>query len=210
MANFDLKDRSAIVGVGNSIFGRRLMRSAIDLACDAITNAVDDAALSRGDVDGMIVSFGSPIGADCDTLAQVLGLKLRTYSQTWAHGRFTASCIQWAAMMVNAGLADAVACLAAVAHRRASSHRDDGGSSLGMAELLRAVRCNPPSCRPRVCAYTCGPPCRCDRLQCGRLYGRRSAVYDKRGQGVGRYRLPLICCHAGSPDHGRAHGRSSL
>jgi acetyl-CoA acetyltransferase len=114
MANFDLKDRSAIVGVGNSAYGRRLMRSPIDLASDAIANALDDAGLTRGDLDGLIVSFGSPIGADGDTLAQVLGLNLRAYNQTWAHGRFTASCIQWAAMIVNAGLANAVACLASV------------------------------------------------------------------------------------------------
>jgi acetyl-CoA acetyltransferase len=114
MANFDLKDRSAIVGVGNSVFGRRLRRSPIDLSCEAIANALDDSGLARSELDGLIVSFGSPIGADGDTLAQVLGLKLRAYNQTWAHGRFTASCIQWAAMMVNAGLANAVACLAAV------------------------------------------------------------------------------------------------
>jgi acetyl-CoA acetyltransferase len=114
MANFDLKDRSAIVGVGNSAYGRRLMRSPIDLAADAIANALDDAGLTRKELDGMIVSFGSPIGADADTLAQVLGLNLRAYNQTWAHGRFTASGIQWAALMVNAGLADAVACLATV------------------------------------------------------------------------------------------------
>jgi acetyl-CoA acetyltransferase len=114
MTNFDLKNRSAIAGAGNSVFGRRLMRSPIDLACDAIANALEDAGLARGDVDGMIVSFGSPIGTDADTLAQVLGFKLRAYNQTWAHGRFTASCIQWAAMMVNAGIANVVACLAAV------------------------------------------------------------------------------------------------
>src|ERR1700733_851984 len=114
MANFDLKDRSAIVGVGNSAYGRRLMRSPIDLAADAIANALDDAGLAREALDGLIVSFGSPIGADADTLAQVLGLNLRAYNQTWAHGRFTASCVQWAAMMVNAGLADAIACLATV------------------------------------------------------------------------------------------------
>src|SRR5260370_32921871 len=114
MGNFDLKDRSAIVGVGNSQYGRRLMRSPIDLAADAIAGALADAGLSRDDLDGLIVSFSSPIGADGDTLAQVLGLNLRASNQTWAHGRFTASCIQWAAMMVNAGLADAVACLAAV------------------------------------------------------------------------------------------------
>src|SRR4051794_10872861 len=108
MANFDVKDRSAIVGVGNSVFGRRLMRSPIDLACEAIAGALEDAGLGRTELDGLIVSFGSPIGVDGDTLAQVLGLNLRAYSQTWAHGRFTASCIQWAAMMVNAGLADAI------------------------------------------------------------------------------------------------------
>src|SRR5882757_9307076 len=114
MANFDLKDRSAIIGVGNSTYGRRLMRSPIDLACEAIAGALEDAGLGRTELDGLIVSFGSPIGVDGDTLAQVLGLNLRAYSQTWAHGRFTASCIQWAAMMVNAGLADAIACLASV------------------------------------------------------------------------------------------------
>src|SRR5712675_610690 len=113
MANFSLKDRSAIIGVGNSTYGRRLMRSPIDLAADAIASALDDAGLSRNDLDGLIVSFGSPIGADGDTLAQVLGLNLRAYNQTWAHGRFTASCIQWAAMLVNAGIAKAGARLAA-------------------------------------------------------------------------------------------------
>ncbi len=114
MANFDLKDRAAIVGAGNSQYGRRLMRSPIDLAADAIAGALDDAGLKREELDGMIVSFGSPIGADGDSIAQVLGLKLRAANQTWAHGRFTASCIQWAAMLVNAGMADAVACLASV------------------------------------------------------------------------------------------------
>src|SRR5216684_2152565 len=114
MANFDIKDRAAIVGAGNSQYGRRLMRSLIDIAADAIANALDDAGLRREELDGMIVSFGTPIGADGDSIAQVLGLKLRSANQTWAHGRFTASCIQWAALVVNAGLADAVACLASV------------------------------------------------------------------------------------------------
>jgi acetyl-CoA acetyltransferase len=111
---FDLKDRTAIAGVGNSVFGRRLMRSPIDLAADALAAALDDAGLDRADLDGLAVSFGTPIGADGDTIAQVLGLQLRAFTQTWAHGRFTASCIQWAAMMVAAGMASSVACMAAV------------------------------------------------------------------------------------------------
>src|SRR5271167_855206 len=111
MPNWDLKDRAAIAGAGNSAYGRRLMRSPIDLAADAIAAALDDAGLKRTELDGMIVSFGSPIGADGDSIASVLGLKLRSCNQTWAHGRFTASCVQWAAMIVNAGFASAVACL---------------------------------------------------------------------------------------------------
>ena len=103
MPDWDLKDKAAIAGAGNSPYGRRLGRSPIDLAGEAIANALDDAGLGRDDLDGLIVSFGSPLGADVDTLAPLLGLKLRCYNQTWAHGRFTASCIQWAAMMVNAG-----------------------------------------------------------------------------------------------------------
>jgi acetyl-CoA acetyltransferase len=114
MPIWELKDQTAVAGVGNSPYGRRLMRSPIDLAAEAIANALDDAGLARDDLDGMAVSFGSPIGVDGDSLAPLLGLKLRAFTQTWAHGRFTASCIQWAAMMVSAGMANAVACLAAV------------------------------------------------------------------------------------------------
>jgi len=112
MPSWDLKDKSAICGVGHSPYGKRLNRSTIDLGGEAIRNALDDAGLRRDDLDGLIVSFGTPIGSDADTLAYALGLKLRLYNQTWAHGRFTASCLQWAAMAVSAGLANYVACLA--------------------------------------------------------------------------------------------------
>jgi acetyl-CoA acetyltransferase len=114
MADWELKNKAAIAGVGSSVYGRRLNRSPIDLAGEAIQAALADAGMGRDDLDGLVVTFGSPIGADADTVAQVLGLRLRAYNQTWAHGRFTASAVQWAVMMVAAGLANAVACLAAV------------------------------------------------------------------------------------------------
>jgi acetyl-CoA acetyltransferase len=114
MSAWDMKEKAAVSGVGHSPYGKRLNRSTIDLAGEAIRNAVDDAGLTRDDLDGLIVSFGTPIGADADTLAYALGLKLRMYNQTWAHGRFTATCIQNAAMAVSAGLANHVACLASI------------------------------------------------------------------------------------------------
>ena len=124
---FDLKDRAAVCGVGESEYGRRLGRSAIDLSSEAIRAAVADAGLSHRDVDGMVVSFGSPTGADADTLAFALGLELRTYTQTWGHGRFTASAVQWAAMVVAAGMADVVACMASVSFTGVRRLRVGGG-----------------------------------------------------------------------------------
>lgn len=114
MSDWNLKDQTAVCGVGHSPFGKRLNRSTIDLGGEAIRNALEDAGLNKNDLDGLIASFGTPIGADADTLAYALGLKLRLYNQTWAHGRFTASCLQWAAMAVKSGLANYVACLASI------------------------------------------------------------------------------------------------
>jgi len=128
MADWELRDRTAVCGVGQSTYGRRLKRSAIDLAGEALRGAVTDAGLTKDDVDGLIVSFGTPLGADADTLAQVLGLKLRMYDQTWAHGRFTATCVQQAAMTVAAGLADVVACMASVSFSGLRRPRMGGSS----------------------------------------------------------------------------------
>jgi acetyl-CoA acetyltransferase len=123
----DLTDQAVVCGVGESDYGRRLGRSSIDLGADAIRAAVTDAGLTKNDVDGMVVTFGSPLGADADTLAFSLGLELRAYNQTWAHGRFTGSALQWAAITVAAGLADVVACLAAVSFSGVRRLRVGGG-----------------------------------------------------------------------------------
>ncbi len=125
--SFALRDQAAVCGVGESDYGRRLGRSAIDLASDAIRAAAADAGLTKHDIDGMVVTFGSPTGADADTLAFALGLELRAYNQTWAHGRFTGSAVQWAAMAVAAGLADVVACLATVSFTGVRRLRVGGG-----------------------------------------------------------------------------------
>ena len=125
---------AAICGVGQSAYGRDLGRSAVDLSAEALRNALDDAGLTPGDLDGMIVSFGSPLGADADTLAFTLGLDLRFYSQTWAHGRFTATAIQHAAMAIGAGMADVVACLGSQsfsAHTYRGRARRAGGPAFG-------------------------------------------------------------------------------
>ena len=48
MASGVLGGGAAVCGVGQSAYGRRLGRSSIDLAADALSAALDDAGLSPG------------------------------------------------------------------------------------------------------------------------------------------------------------------
>ena len=50
MGFFD--DRAVISGVGQSDIGRRLFREPLDLTLDAALAAIEDAGLTRDDIDG--------------------------------------------------------------------------------------------------------------------------------------------------------------
>lgn len=47
-----IKDKVAIVGIGQTKYSRDSQRDELDLACEAIKNAVDDAGLKMEDIDG--------------------------------------------------------------------------------------------------------------------------------------------------------------
>ncbi|MBA17040.1 MAG: hypothetical protein CMN73_11905, partial [Sphingomonas sp.] len=98
-----LDGRTAIAGVGASSFERRPEASVLQFAATALDAALADAALERGQVDGLISQVGSPRGLDYDTIAESLGLSPRYCSQTWAHGRFAATVLIEAAMAIHAG-----------------------------------------------------------------------------------------------------------
>jgi acetyl-CoA acetyltransferase len=67
-----LKDRTAIVGIGQSAFGKALGESEEALAIVAIKAALDDAGIAPGDVDGL-VSF-SIEATQPDEIARDLGM----------------------------------------------------------------------------------------------------------------------------------------
>ena len=50
-----IKDRTAIVGIGQTSFGKGLAASELSLACQAISAAIDDAGLQPSDVDGLVM-----------------------------------------------------------------------------------------------------------------------------------------------------------
>ena len=57
-----LERRAAITGAGQSEVGRRLYRSPIDLTIEAALRAIEDAGLTRDDIDGL-ASYPGAMGA---------------------------------------------------------------------------------------------------------------------------------------------------
>ena len=48
-----LKDSTAIVGIGQTEFAKRLEESELELACRAINNALEDAGIEAKEVDAL-------------------------------------------------------------------------------------------------------------------------------------------------------------
>jgi acetyl-CoA acetyltransferase len=109
---------AAIVGIGCSAFGHALCDSQLRLAATAFKNALADGGLARGEVDGLSIHLGAPLGLDYDRVAEAFGLEIRYVNQAWLHGRFVTSALQHAALAVSAGLANVVACVTAVSFTR--------------------------------------------------------------------------------------------
>jgi acetyl-CoA acetyltransferase len=67
-----IQDRTAIVGIAQTKFGKGLEDSELSLACQVIAKALDDAGLSAKDVDGL-VAFSMEDGREVE-VARNLGL----------------------------------------------------------------------------------------------------------------------------------------
>lgn len=133
-----MKVEAAIVGIGASPFGRFLPQSQLGLLATAFKAALDDAGLTRADIDGLSTHMGSPVGLDYDRVADAFGLDIRYVNQSWLHGRFVTHSLQHAALAVSAGLADVVACVTGIAFTRerdllggpgdVEGNREEGGT----------------------------------------------------------------------------------
>jgi acetyl-CoA acetyltransferase len=105
----EFSGKTAVIGVGASSFERRPQVSVLELADTALNEALTDAGLEKGQLDGLLVQVGSPRGADYDSIAETLGLAPTFCAQTWAHGRFAATVLTHAALAISAGMATRVA-----------------------------------------------------------------------------------------------------
>jgi acetyl-CoA acetyltransferase len=111
-----LSGKTAVAGIGATPFSKNSGRSELQLALEAIVDAVNDAGLSIKDIDGL-VTF------DMDTSQQVdvsrnLGLTNVTFvSSTPFGGGLACATVQHACLAVAAGVANTVVCYRAFNER---------------------------------------------------------------------------------------------
>lgn len=107
MSDFaNLRDKTALCGVGMTAMGRFPEHTNLTLAVDAFKMALEDAGLNKKDIDGLVVlSFG----ADYDRFLESVGVDVRYAYQGWTHGRFLAPMLQHAALICASGMANYVA-----------------------------------------------------------------------------------------------------
>ena len=104
-----LPGNCAIVGIGQTEFSKESGRSELQLACEAVSAALDDAGLAPSDVDGM-VTFTMDSSDEID-IARNVGIgDLSFFSRVHHGGGAAAGTVVHAAMAVAAGVADVVVC----------------------------------------------------------------------------------------------------
>jgi acetyl-CoA acetyltransferase len=110
--------RGVIAGLGLTEMGPVYGRTASALAAEAVRSAVADAGLALGEVDGLLTSNGTTGGVGLG-LQRDLGLHdLRLLSEMQGFGSTAGAMVQFAAMAVESGMAEVVACVFADAPLR--------------------------------------------------------------------------------------------
>jgi acetyl-CoA acetyltransferase len=103
--------RPVIAGLGITDVGKVYGRTASQFAADAVRRAVADAGLTLSDLDGMLVSNGVTRDVHLD-LQRALGLTdLALLAEMQAYGSTAGGMVQVASLAVQAGMAEAVACV---------------------------------------------------------------------------------------------------
>jgi acetyl-CoA acetyltransferase len=110
---------AAIVGVGATEFSKDSGRSELQLAAEAVRDAVADAGLRPSDVDGL-VTFTMDANAEV-AVARELGIpSLSFFSRIGYGGGAACATVQQAAMAVATGMASVVVCYRAFNERSGS------------------------------------------------------------------------------------------
>lgn len=107
IADLDLHDRAAIVGIGATEFSKASGRSELRLACEAIAAALADCGLAAAEVDGL-VTFTMDTNPETE-IARAMGMgELTFFSRIGYGGGAACAVLQQAALAVASGIAEVV------------------------------------------------------------------------------------------------------
>jgi acetyl-CoA acetyltransferase len=124
-----LGGKAAIVGFGQTEFSKYSGRSELQLACEAVKAALDDAGLAPGDVDGM-VTLSVDTNEEIE-VARNLGIGALTFFTRLPHGGGgAAGTVMHAAMAIATGAAEVVVCYRAFNARSGFRYGGSGPSGL--------------------------------------------------------------------------------
>jgi acetyl-CoA acetyltransferase len=97
-----IKDKVAVVGIGQTAFGKGLEDSELSLACQALSMALDECAIAPSEVDGM-ASFTMELNREVDIARNVGFGDVTFFSQVGYGGGAGCGTILHAAMAVATG-----------------------------------------------------------------------------------------------------------
>ena len=133
MSTHPLRGAAAIAGLGITPQGKVYGTNAIGFAVNAVRLALEDAGLTRTDLDGLLLNPGltwNDMGMGSFGLSQALGLRNLRLTATMNLGGATAcAMIQHAAQAIAAGLCNTVACVFSDAPLKPPSPQGRAGSS---------------------------------------------------------------------------------
>jgi len=109
----NLRDTCAIVGIGETKFGKLPGSTTASLIFEACKKAIADAGLSKNDIDGLIsqIPYGDNFPLMSTWLASRMGIALRYTTDLDLGGASPVAMVQNAVMAINAGFCTTVVCV---------------------------------------------------------------------------------------------------
>lgn len=130
-----LKDQAAICGIGATEFSKNSGRSELQLACEAVSAAIDDAGLHPSDIDGM-TTFTMDASDDIE-IARATGIGSLTFQSQVPHGGGAAiGTLHQAAMAVATGAANYVVCYRDLNGRSGQRYSDGVSGNLITSDAI--------------------------------------------------------------------------
>ncbi len=130
-----LSKRAAIAGIGQTEFSKDSGRSELQLACEAVKAALNDAGLRPSDVDGL-VTFTLDNNEEAEVARSVGIPKLSFFSRVPYGGGASAAVVMQAAMAVATGVADVVVCYRAFNERSGMRFGGAAGNAMSLPLFL--------------------------------------------------------------------------